>query len=133
MGKVKKYNPKEITLTFAGSIITGFSQDCTIVIAHNEDASMLHVGLQGDAAYADNANKSGTLKFNLMQTSASLTALRAAAASHAQESLVMNDPSDGGVLLSSEDVRVQKVPDVSDGKEVGSVEVILIIPEIDLQ
>lgn len=68
---VKEYNPKEVTLTVAGNIITGFADGSFVSIERNEDSWTLQVGTDGEGTRSKSNNKSGRVTFQLMQSSAS--------------------------------------------------------------
>ena len=76
MPEVSTYDPKKVTVSIGGRVITGFAADGVVTLTHNEDAVTPSVGAKGDVAYSENANNSGNAALPLMSTSSSLAYLR---------------------------------------------------------
>lgn len=71
MPEVSTYDPKKVTVSVGGRVITGFAADGVVTLTHNEDAVTPSVGAKGDVAYSENANNSGNAALPLMSTSSS--------------------------------------------------------------
>lgn len=71
MGLVKTYNPKLVALVLFGQPITGFADGTMIEVERNSDSFTLQTGADGESARTANADKTGTIKITLMQTSKS--------------------------------------------------------------
>jgi hypothetical protein len=74
---VQTYDPAKQIAIFAANQITGFADGTFIEIERNADAFTLAMGADGQGARAKSADKSGTIKFTLLQTSASNDVLSA--------------------------------------------------------
>lgn len=51
MPEVSTYDPKKVTVSVGGRVITGFAADGVVTLTHNEDAVTPSVGAKGDVAY----------------------------------------------------------------------------------
>lgn len=65
----KTYDPKDISIIVGGVPISGFADGTFVEIERNEDMFALTVGADGEGARSKSNNRSGTLKFTLLQTS----------------------------------------------------------------
>ena len=70
------FDPEKISLIVAGAKVTGYADGSKVSAEHNKDAVTPTTGIQGDTVYALNADRSGTIKFTLFGSSASLVRLR---------------------------------------------------------
>lgn len=134
MGNVNitNYDPMKVTVVVGGIVITGFADSSVVVIARNEDIVATTVGVQGDVAYSENANQSGTITMSLQSTSASLSRLRKMASSRQEVDVVISDVNeDGGTIISASRCRITKVPDSKKEKTVGSIDVTIFAPMIE--
>lgn len=75
---VRRYNPKETTVTFGGYFITGFGEDM-ITASKDEDFVETSVGAQGDVVVNEINNQIGTVSITLQNTSPSKKTLTDAA------------------------------------------------------
>jgi hypothetical protein len=71
----KTFDPKDYSLIVGGHIVEGFADGTFLLASRNRDTFALTVGADGEAARAKSNDKSGTLVFTLLQTSASNTVL----------------------------------------------------------
>ena len=69
------FDPEKISLIVAGAKVTGYADGSKVSAEHNKDAVTPTTGIQGDTVYALNADRSGTIKFTLFGSSASLVRL----------------------------------------------------------
>ena len=105
------FDPEKISLIVAGAKVTGYADGSKVSAEHNKDAVTPTTGIQGDTVYALNADRSGTIKFTLFGSSASLVRLRRLAQDRAQVAVTLrNANDDGGFIISHQDCRILKVP-----------------------
>ena len=129
---ITNYDPLKITLNVGGRIITGFADSSVVSVAYNEDRVTTTVGVQGDVAYSENANESGTMTISLQSTSASVPYLKGLAASRKEVDVLMSDVNeDTAENIHGTRCRVTKIPDSKKEKSVGSVDVTIFIPKIE--
>ena len=130
--EVYAYDPKKVTVAVGGRAITGFAPDGVITVTHNEDRTIPSVGAQGDVAYSENANNSGTAALTIMSTSASLAYLRDICARRQQVRLdIMDANTDDDIKVSEERCRILKMPDVPRSKEATSITINIYIPDLN--
>lgn len=67
---VQTYDPKEIIVSVAGQILSGFSED-VVTVARVEDAITDDVGADGEVIRILSNDRRGTITISLLQTSAS--------------------------------------------------------------
>lgn len=67
---VRRYNPKETTVTFGGYYITGFAEDMAET-SKDEDFFETSVGAQGDVVINESNNQLGTISVTIQATSPS--------------------------------------------------------------
>ena len=119
------FDPEKISLIVAGAKVTGYADGSKVSAEHNKDAVTPTTGIQGDTVYALNADRSGTIKFTLFGSSASLVHLRRLA----QVAVTLrNANDDGGFIISHQDCRILKVPKFEGGDDSGSIEVSIYVP-----
>lgn len=125
---LRTYDAKEVALIFAGNPISGFADGTFVSVDQNEDSFTLAVGSDGEGARSKNNNRSATITFTLLQTSASNAAL---AALHNLDILSANGDGIGPVLVkdnsgnslyTADKAWVRKPPTAEFGREVGSRE-----------
>lgn len=68
-GKIKTYNPKEVTVSCGSHIVTGFADDSFISIEPNGDGITKKVGCDGEIARAVSPDDTYKVKIVLLQTS----------------------------------------------------------------
>lgn len=128
---VTSYDPKKVNVVVDGTTLTGFASDGIITVSKSEDAVTTQVGVQGDVAYEENANESGTVAVTLMQTSSSLAKLRSLASKRKRFPITISDANDDdSINVSGADCRVLKMPDVVRGKNIGTVTVNIFVPNL---
>lgn len=67
---VQTYNPKEVRVTVAGQIVTGYADGASVVIERGvPERYTAHVGAQGEVSRTATTNRTAKLKFTLKQTS----------------------------------------------------------------
>lgn len=70
-GKVKTYNPKQVTIACGNHIVTGTADDSFISIEANGDGVTKKVGCDGEIVRAVSPDSTYKLKITLLQTSES--------------------------------------------------------------
>lgn len=129
---ITNYDPLKVTLNVGGRIITGFADSSVVSVSHSEDRVSTTVGVQGDVAYSENANESGTMTISLQSTSASLPYLKGLAVGRKEVDILISDVNaDTAENIHGSRCRVTKVPDSKKEKAVGSVDVTIFIPKIE--
>lgn len=68
-GKIKTYNPKEITMAFGSHIISGYADDSFLAIDPNGDGITKKVGCDGEIARSITPDDTYVIKFTVLQTS----------------------------------------------------------------
>lgn len=68
-GKVKTYNPKEVTVACGSHIVTGFADDSFVSIEANGDGITKKIGCDGEIARAVSPDNTYKVKISLLQTS----------------------------------------------------------------
>ena len=89
------YDPAKVTVTVDGTVMTGFSEDSMIKISPTGDAVTPVVSVQGEVAYTENADKTGTLTLSFFQTSSALPRLRSLFNRKAEFAVVVSDANEG--------------------------------------
>lgn len=70
MGKIKTYNPKEVTVAFGNHIVSGFADDSFVTIDPNGDGVTKKVGCDGEIVRSISPDDTYIVKVSLLQTSA---------------------------------------------------------------
>lgn len=129
------YDPQQTKLTW-GFLIQGAMDGEFYTAEHKEDDVELHVGSTGFAAYVENANKSGTVKFTLSQRSPSNALLSAAFNAKVVALVQMEDLSDGptpgtaGTLVIGANARIAKHAPIKRGNKIVGMEWTLLVPNL---
>lgn len=123
------FDPEKITLLVDKATVTGYADGSTISAERNADDVTPKTGIQGDTVYALNGDRSGTIKFSLFATSASLTRLRRAAQQRKKVAVTLrNANDDGGFIISHTDCRILKTPKFEGGSDAAAIEVSIHVP-----
>lgn len=69
MGKIKTYNPREVTVAFGSHIVSGFADDSFINIDPNGDGVTKKVGCDGEIVRSISPDDTYIVKISLLQTS----------------------------------------------------------------
>ena len=69
MGKIKTYNPKEVTVAFGNHIVSGFADDSFVTIDPNGDGVTKKVGCDGEIVRSISPDDTYIVKVSLLQTS----------------------------------------------------------------
>ena len=68
-GKVRTYNPKEVTIACGSHIVTGIADDSFVSIEANGDGITKKIGCDGEIVRAVSPDNTYKLKISLLQTS----------------------------------------------------------------
>lgn len=127
------YDPDKVSVIINGTIITGFDASGVFTYTRSNDIVTPEVGVQGDVAYVENRNETGTLTLTLMASSPQLPMLRRLAVQWQPLSVVVNDANQYDPLnISAEDCRITKVPDVGRTNALGSASITIFVPKDNL-
>lgn len=69
MGKVKTYNPKEVTIALGNHVVTGLADDSFVTIDPNGEGITKQVGCDGEIARSITPDDTYIIKISLLQTS----------------------------------------------------------------
>ena len=69
MGKIKTYNPKEVTMALGNHIVTGYADDSFITIDPNGDGVTKKVGCDGEIVRSISPDDTYIVKITVLQTS----------------------------------------------------------------
>lgn len=127
MSMFQQYSPKDVVCSWNGIAITGFAPDSFLRLQRNSDLVTPVVGAGGDVALTRNADKTGTIEIELMQTAESNQYLSALYAKQENMELeldiasnfIIYDPS-GSVMATGVNAWLQALPDVELGADQNS-------------
>lgn len=119
----KKHSVKDYSIVFAGQHLSGFGPDSFFSVDFDGEGYTKTVGSDGEVAFNEDADESGVVTIQLLQTSSSnefLSQIYQSAREGGQlhQDLLIRD-ANGKTSYSSADAVVKRVPNTSRGKEVG--------------
>lgn len=123
----QQYSPKDVVCSWNGIAIEGFAPDSFLRLQRTSPLVTPVVGAGGQVALTRNADKTGTIEIELMQTSLSNQMLSAIQAKQDNMELeedissnfVIYDPS-GSVLATGINAWLQELPQVELGRDQNS-------------
>lgn len=117
---VKTYNPKEVRVTIAGQIATGYGDGAIIIERGIPELYTAHVGIQGEVSRTSTTNRTAKLKFTLKQTSPFNQTLQTIAATlnAAKFPVQISNKSDLKYIAGSSEAWIESMPN----KELGGEE-----------
>lgn len=101
MGQPANFNPKQIIMSFLNVQIQGYAEGTFCKVEKNEDAHKLYIGSDGEGAFCETNNESGTITFRLAATSKSNAFLSAAYNAKAGGVVQVKDLNGGSLFFSS--------------------------------
>lgn len=123
---LNSYSPKEVNVSFNGIAITGFAPDSFIRIRRNSDVLYETVGSQGELSLTKNADKTGEIEIELLQTAESNIELSAllfgtefGGGLIPVGEIVIEDPS-GSNLTVAHNAYIKMTPEIDLGNEQNS-------------
>lgn len=125
------YDIEKVSLLVDSKAVTGFADGSSIKADRNNDDVTPQTGLQGDYVYSENADRSGTITFNLFSVSASLPWLRNIADQRRPVPVTLRNANrDGGVIVTGQDCMILKTPGFEGGSTSASIEVRIHVPRM---
>jgi len=127
MTMYQQYSPKDVVCSWNGIAIEGFAPDSFLRLQRTSPLVTPVVGAGGQVALTRNADKTGTIEIELMQTSLSNQMLSAIQAKQDNMELeedissnfVIYDPS-GSVLATGINAWLQELPQIELGRDQNS-------------
>lgn len=127
MAMYQQYSPKDVVCSWNGIAIEGFAPDSFLRLQRTSPLVTTVVGAGGQVALTRNADKTGTIEIELMQTSLSNQMLSAIQAKQDNMELeedissnfVIYDPS-GSVLATGINAWLQELPQIELGRDQNS-------------
>lgn len=127
MAMYQQYSPKDVVCSWNGIAIEGFAPDSFLRLQRTSPLVTPVVGAGGQVALTRNADKTGTIEIELMQTSLSNQMLSAIQAKQDDMELeedissnfVIYDPS-GSVLATGINAWMQEMPQIELGRDQNS-------------
>lgn len=127
MTMYQQYSPKDVVCSWNGIAIEGFAPDSFLRLQRTSPLITPVVGAGGQVALTRNADKTGTIEIELMQTSLSNQMLSAIQAKQDNMELeedissnfVIYDPS-GSVLATGINAWLQELPQIELGRDQNS-------------
>lgn len=107
---MRTYNPKSITVTVDGFVITGFADASFVTSMKLENDFTEYVGAKGEVSLAENANKTGEITIILQSTSPSNAILNNLA--KGTRTFTTNIVAPNGDNVGGNECRIRKTPDV---------------------
>lgn len=119
---VRTYSPKKVSVSFAGQLLSGFSEGSFITAERDEDAFSKVVGNDGETTRQQNPNRSGSVNVNLKGSSSSNDVLSALASKDEIDGsgvapLIVKD--NNGTTLVAGQAWIRKSAAVEYSREVG--------------
>lgn len=132
---MKRYDPKQVIVTFLGQNINGFQKGTFVDADRNVDTFTLQIGAHGDATRTRSHNKSGKVTFTLMQgadSNAVLSAAHAAdeAAGISVGPLLISDLNGAGCFVFAKEAFITRPAKKTFADEAGDRQWILVAPEM---
>ncbi len=134
MGTFNTYDPKDVTVTVDGVLLSGFASDAKVGIEFENDFFTTQVGIDGDDVIrSKNNNRTATATITLMQTSTSrdflVSKLLADEKDNSGTFAVSINAGAAGESYSSEFAFIQKVPSASWEVESGTREFMIVMTQ----
>ena len=119
------YSSRQVVSNFVGLPVDGFAEDSFVTISYNADFSTPTVGADGEVALALNPDQTGTVTFELIDTSmgakrlAGLYGIQRTADTPFRGPLIISDPT-GATLVASTNAHLQAIGEGSLGSGNGT-------------
>lgn len=132
---VRTYNPKKVSVSFAGQLLSGFSEGSFIVGEREEDAFSKVVGNDGETTRQANPNRSGSVTVTLKGSSGSNDVLSALASKDEIDGsgvapIIVKD--NNGTTLLAGTAWIRKSANVEYSREVGDREWAFDVAELTM-
>jgi hypothetical protein len=120
------YDPKEVSLDFAGVTISGFFDDTFITCAKADpELYKKHIGAHGEVARTKNNNDSGTITFVLKKTSPSNLQLDLLKRNPATAAVMVKNNSNHKHIATASEAWIDNDPEITYSNEEDSIEWII--------
>lgn len=129
MANVKTFDPKKVTITYGGMVVTGFAEGTMVQCEKNEDNNTAHVGVLGEVSRAINADNTGKITFSLAGTSPWISIFAQKAAANELESCNVIDMNTHGINVGGSECWIVKAPNVNIGKEVEEQDIEIFVAD----
>lgn len=132
---VLTYDPLKVNLIVGDVAIVGFAEGSMIEVERNEDAIYPYVGTKGEVSIAESADKTGTIKVVLKQTSPSVGYLNTLAKQKGDDSFFpvsIVNMNTNGQSASGTKCRVKKMASESYDKEITEREFEIFVADLDI-
>lgn len=132
---VLTYDPQKVNLVVNEVVITGFADGSMIEVERNEDAIYPYVGTKGEVSIAESADRTGTIKVTLKQTSPSVAYLNTLAKQKGDDAsfpVSIVNMNTNGQSASGTDCRVKKMATETYDKEVTEREFEIFVSDLDI-
>lgn len=126
MGKIKTYNPREVTVALGSHIVSGFADDSFISIDPNSDGVTKKVGCDGEIVRSVSPDDTFIIKLSLLQTSETNSYLQTQVAKDRKSGdgifpIIIKDLK-GGLVFSADSAWCKGTASRGYGKEAGNRE-----------
>lgn len=126
MGKIKTYNPREVTVALGSHIVSGFADDSFISIDPNSDGVTKKVGCDGEIVRSVSPDDTYIIKLSLLQTSETNSYLQTQVAKDRKSGdgifpIIIKDLK-GGLVFSADSTWCKGPASRGYGKEAGNRE-----------
>lgn len=133
---VRSFDPKQVSITYGGKIITGFADGSFITVERNQQAQNLKVGTDGEGTRVKTNDRSGKVTINLMQSSPSNDDLSSIAALDELSNdgvlpFFMNDAT-GTTIAAAATMWIQKLSNVEFSNEATARQWVLETDDLEL-
>jgi len=113
------YNPKDVKVTINGIPVTGFSEGTDVIaVVYDTDFVEDKVGVTGEGAFVEHNDKRAGINLKLLATSLFNDVLSGLAAANTEFAMSIEDTG-GTTLAAGSACRIQKLPDIAFGNEIG--------------
>ncbi|TDX43704.1 phage structural protein [Orenia marismortui] len=129
---MKQYDPKKVSVTVAGFVLTGFGEDTFITGSRSSDKRTTHVSAKGEVTFSKSADDTGEVTFTLKHNSPGNAMLKRLYNSDDEFQFACVDANiDGDIGVAGSRCVVKTLPDFERGAEVGEVEWNLLVADYD--
>lgn len=123
------YDPKRVVVTFGVTPLDGFADGDAIMVEFNAPGTTTKVGIAGEYAFNESADRSGLVRLRLMQTSGTNALLAALyAAGNLPLPISVTSLSSAELFVAAK-AKIQRIPNKAFGAEVGAREWVLVFGE----
>lgn len=129
---VKSYSFKRFGISVNNTPVEGFQDGDGVVAARSQDDTSMTSGNDGEVMISEMNDKSGTITFHLLYSSGFNDRFRELAKSQAFFNILVRDLV-GGSKIKGTSCRIMKTPDMTIGREGGTLEWACNVGILDLE